>query len=50
MDSVQLRLDDVDSLIAELEADFQQLKELEPASAQPLTNNSCCRPGSCHTF
>ena len=46
----ELRLDDVDALIAELEVDYHQLRELEPAQAAALTNNSCCGRASCHTF
>ena len=48
--SAELRLDDVDSLIAELEVDFQELRELAPEEPAGLTNNSCCGFGSCHTF
>jgi hypothetical protein len=45
-----VRLDDVDSLLAELDLDYQQLKEFQPNDAMSLTNNSCCGMGSCHTF
>ncbi|GAA1615028.1 hypothetical protein ACFQY4_25360 [Catellatospora bangladeshensis] len=47
---VELKLNDVDALIADLETDFAELRELAPNAAMPLTNNSCCGRASCHTF
>lgn len=45
-----IQLDDVEALISDLEADFEELVEFEAVETGATSNNSCCHMGSCYTF